>query len=138
MEFLLNPNTKRAEKPQSSISSHPISDVPYQNYVNSQVRANRQVHSAFYHHCPSRLVSGIHTSISLNSLWFYLSRMLVDFSLTCIFQGVGIIFQFMVFTFLKNALNLFIFTHAAVPHSKFQVEFFENLFPSKTNVGFPF
>ena len=33
------------------------------------------------------------------------------------------------FTFLGNALNLGIFTHAPVPHSKLQAEFFENLFP---------
>ena len=35
----------------------------------------------------------------------------------------------MVFTFLENALNLGIFTHAPVPHSKLQAKFFENLFP---------
>ena len=40
-------------------------------------------------------------------------------------------FQFMVFTFPENALNLCIFTHAPVPHSKLQVEFFENLFPPR-------
>ena len=34
----------------------------------------------------------------------------------------------MVFT-LQNELNLCIFTHALVPHSKLQVQFFENLFP---------
>ena len=37
----------------------------------------------------------------------------------------------MVFTFLKNALNLGIFTHAPIPHSKLQAEFFENLFPQQ-------
>ena len=42
------------------------------------------------------------------------------------------IFQFMVFTFPKNALNLCFFNHAPVPHSKLQVEFFENLFSPKT------
>ena len=34
----------------------------------------------------------------------------------------------MVFTLLENALNLGIFTHAPVPHSQLQTEFFENLF----------
>ena len=33
------------------------------------------------------------------------------------------------FPFLENAFNLGIFTHAPVPHSKLQAEFFENLFP---------
>ena len=35
----------------------------------------------------------------------------------------------MVFAFPENALNLGIFTHAPVPHSELQAEFFENLFP---------
>ena len=35
---------------------------------------------------------------------------------------------FMVFTLVKSALNLSIFTHGAFPHSNLQVEFFENLF----------
>ena len=35
----------------------------------------------------------------------------------------------MVFTFLENALNLGVFTHAPVPHLKLQAESFENLFP---------
>ena len=42
------------------------------------------------------------------------------------------IFQFMVFTFPENALNLYIFTHAPVSHLKLQVEFFVNLFLPKT------
>ena len=33
------------------------------------------------------------------------------------------------FLLLENALNLSIFTHAPAPHSKLQVECFENLFP---------
>ena len=37
--------------------------------------------------------------------------------------------MFMVFIFLENALNIGIFTHAPVPHSKLAGEFFENLFP---------
>ena len=34
----------------------------------------------------------------------------------------------MVFTFLENPLNLGIFTHVPIPHSKLHAEFFENLF----------
>ena len=52
--------------------------------------------------------------------------MLVEFSLY-ISSRMGKFFQFMVFIFLENGLNLRIFTYAPVPHSKFQVEFFENL-----------
>ena len=41
----------------------------------------------------------------------------------------GKFFQFMVFKFLENTSNLWIFTHGPVPQSKLQVEFFEDLFP---------
>ena len=41
---------------------------------------------------------------------------------------MGKSFQFMVFTFLENALNIRIFTHASVPHSKLQVEFLKICF----------
>ena len=51
--------------------------------------------------------------------------MLVEFSLSCVFHHVGDFFQFMVFTFQENALNLCNFTHAWVLQSKLQVEFFE-------------
>ena len=57
--------------------------------------------------------------------------MLVQFSLTCIFQHKwDKKFQFMVFI-LENKLNLCIFTHAPVPHLKLQVQFFENLLPPR-------
>ena len=39
-------------------------------------------------------------------------------------------FQSMVFP-LEKELNLCIFTHVPVPHSKLQVQFFENLFPPR-------
>ena len=48
---------------------------------------------------------------------------------------MGKIFEFMVFTFLKNVLNLGIFTHAPVAHSKLQAEFFENLFSPTAERG---
>ena len=69
--------------------------------------------------------------ISLTSLGFYLSReCLLMFSNLCIYSTMwGNIFQFMVFTFLEKAVNLCIFIHAPVPHSKLQVECFENLLP---------
>ena len=37
----------------------------------------------------------------------------------------------MVLTLVENALNLGIFTHAPIPQSKLQAEFFENLFPQE-------
>ena len=44
-------------------------------------------------------------------------------------------FKFIVFTFLENALNIGIFIHASVPHTKLQAEFFENLFPPTAERG---
>ena len=41
----------------------------------------------------------------------------------------------MVFTFLENALNLDIFTHAPISHLKLQAEFFANLIPPITERG---
>ena len=41
----------------------------------------------------------------------------------------------MVFTFLKNALNLVIFTHAPFLNSKLQVELFEKMFPPTAESG---
>ena len=89
MKFPCNPNTRCTEKPQSSISMHPFSEFPHiQKYLNSQVRTIKLVNSVFCHPCPSRLASGIHPSYFFKLLRFYLTRMLVKFSLTCIFQHV--------------------------------------------------
>ena len=88
----------------------------FQKYLNLQVRTRKLGNSVVYHPCPSRLASNVH-------LFIYVSPF------------VGKIFQFMAFTFLENALNLYIFTHAPVPHSKLQVEFFENLFPPRQKGG---
>ena len=43
--------------------------------------------------------------------------------------------KFMMFIFIENALNLCIFTHAPVPHSNHQAEFYENLFPPTVESG---
>ena len=40
---------------------------------------------------------------------------------------MGKSFKVLVFTFPENALNLGIFTHAPIPHSKLRAKFFENL-----------
>ena len=48
---------------------------------------------------------------------------------------MGKIFKFMVIAFLENALNLGIFTHAPLPQSNLQAEFFENLFPPTVEKG---
>ena len=40
----------------------------------------------------------------------------------------------MVFTILKNTLNLGNFTHAPVPHSKFQAEYLKICFPAAKRV----
>ena len=57
--------------------------------------------------------------------------MLVEFSLTCIFQHVWEIFSICGVYIPRKSLNLCFFTHALVSHSKLLVEFFENLFPQR-------
>ena len=55
--------------------------------------------------------------------------MLAEFSLTCVFHHVWETFlKFIVFTFLKNALNLGIITHVRSP-CKTPGRIFGNLFP---------
>ena len=65
---------------------------------------------------------------------------------------MGKVFKFIVFTFLENALNLIIFSHAPLPHSKLpkflssdprqkeithspRQHFFTNLFPPTAEMG---
>ena len=138
MEFSSNPNTNCTENPQSFISTLLFSDSPSQKYLNPQVRTNKLI-KCFYHPSTSHLTLSfkiIHRNtwfyISLNSLGFYLSRdagrIFYDLHIP---TWVGKIFQCMMFTFLQNALNLCMFTHAPVPHSKLQVEVFENYFPPR-------
>ena len=102
----------------------------FQKYFNPQVRSNKLVNSVVYHLWPSILASGIHPCLSRLLRILSRSRMLVQFSLTCIFHHVWKKDQFIVFT-LENELNLCIFTHVPLPHSKLQVQFFENPFPPK-------
>ena len=101
----------------------------FSKYLKPKVRTNKLVSRAvlFTTLVLQDYTQGYILHISLNSLGFYLPRMLLEFYLTCIFQYVGENFS-MMFSFLENALNLCIFTHAPVPHSKLQLEFFENLF----------
>ena len=73
-------------------------------------------------------------SVPLNSLGFYLSpECLLNFLWIIYSLCMGNVFQFMVFT-LENVLNLCIFSHAPVPHSKLQVQIFE-FSPSANNKG---
>ena len=66
----------------------------FQKYLNTQVRTNKLVNSVVYHLCPSILTSWIHPYSFKLLRVLSLSRMLVQFSLTCIFQQcVGKIFN---------------------------------------------
>ena len=131
MEFSWNPNTKYTEKPQSPISTHPFSDVPsFSKIFKPIVRPNKLVNCVFatlvlQDYCQGYIFSYFFKRLRIksfqNACWI--------FSDLCIPTCVGNIFQFMVFTFLENALSLCTFTHAPVPHSKLQL--FENLFPTR-------
>ena len=66
--------------------------------------------------------------ISLNYLGFYLSRILVEFSLSCKFQDVWEKILWYGIHIPGKSLNLCFFTLMSVSHSKILVEFYENLF----------
>ena len=75
--------------------------------------------------------------ISMNFLGFYLSRMVVEFSLKPVYSlCLGKIFKYLVFTFLENALYLSIFAYAP-PHLLILPGsvFFEILFPLAAKRG---
>ena len=98
----------------------------FQNHINLQVRTKKLVNSVVYHSCPLRLALGIHYYFFKLLRVLSLSRMIVEFSLTYICYHVGKIFSIYGVT-LENTSNLWMFIHAPVPHSKLQVQFFENL-----------
>ena len=104
----------------------------FQKYLKPQARTNKLVIKVFYHPCHSRLASGIHLSY-----FFKLLRVLSLKNACWVFYSniCGKHFPIYVFIFLENALNLYIFTHAPVLHSKLLVEFFENLFPQNGRGG---
>ena len=133
MDFFWNSNTKFTEKSQSSISVHPVFGCSHLLKNISTPRLELTNWQTVLYHPGSRLVSVVHPFMFFFQLFKILSlyKLLVEFSLTFIFHHMREIFQFMVFTFPENALNLCIFTHVSVPHSKLQVELFENLFPPR-------
>ena len=78
------------EKAQFSNSMHPFSDIPsFSKILNPQVRTWKLVNSVFYHPCPLILASQGYNFLFLFKLLRVLPlRMLVEFSLTYIFQHV--------------------------------------------------
>ena len=91
IEFSWNLNTKcKEEKPQSSISTNPFSDVPsFSKYISTTMfRTRKLVNGVVYHLSPPILASGIHPYFFKLLKVLSLSRILVQFSLTCIFHHV--------------------------------------------------
>ena len=148
MEFSWNPNPKCTEKPQSSISTHPFSNIPsFSKISNPQVRTKKLVNSAFYHLCPSGLASQGYIFL----YFFKLFRVLSLQNACWIFSDLYIPTLWEKFFNLwcshsknvkkslnakhKNAFNLCIFTHAWVPHSKlFDWIFWRSAFPKTEGV----
>ena len=60
----------------------------FQKYFNPQVRTNKLVNSVVYHLCLPILASGIHPYFFKLLRVLSLSRMPVQFSLTCVFHHV--------------------------------------------------
>ena len=137
MEFPRNPNTKCTEK-KSSISMHTFSNVTsFSKISKPQIRTNKLVNSVFYHPCPSRLASGMHPfHISLNSSGFYLSRMLVEFSLTYIFQNAWEkVFNLQCSHFQKIIKSMLFYSCPSLPTQKSWQNFLKICFPQDRRCG---
>ena len=112
MELSWNPNTKCTEKPQSSVSTHPLlrCSLFFKKYLNRQVRTDKLVTTlvlVLQYYPQWYILSHFFKLLKVLSL----SRMLVEFTLTCMFNHLEEqLFNFMVFTFLENALNLWIYS----------------------------
>ena len=106
----------------------------FQKYLNSQVRNSKLLNSVVYHSCPSRLASGKDPYFFKLLRVLSLSRMFVECSDLYIPPCVAKRFQFLVVT-LENALNLSIFTHAPVTHSKLLVHVLKICFPHGQEQG---
>ena len=127
MEFSWNTSTKCTEKPQSSISKNPFSDVPSFSKINKNQQIGNQCCLPPLSHKISLRDTSFH--ISLNSLGFYLSpEYLLNFFWIVHSTMCGK--NFSVYG-INNALKLWIFTYAPVSDSKLEVEFFENVFPPR-------
>ena len=100
---------------------HPFSDVPYFSKISQPPGYNKKIGK---HCCLTHLHFKINlrdTSfhIYLKSFGFYLSsKCLLNFHWLVYSTMCGKNFQFVVFTFLENVLNLCIFTHVPVPQLK--------------------
>ena len=91
MEFPWNSNTKCTKVPQPCISMHPFSDVPFFSKISQpHVTTNKMINSVVYHLCSSQdYPQGYILSYFFKLLRALpLSRILVEFSLTCIFHHV--------------------------------------------------
>ena len=82
MEFCSTHNAKCTEKPQSSISTHPFSDVSSFSKISQPPDQNQQIgkQCCLPPLLPSRLASGIHLYFFKLFRVLSLSRMLVEFS----------------------------------------------------------
>ena len=128
MGFSWNPNTKWAEVPQSSISTHPFfwCSLFFKNISTARLEPTNGKQCCLRPLSFKISLKDRSFHISLNSLGLYLSSecLLNLYIPPCLGKN----FKFMVFAFLEKTLNLGIFTHAPVHHSELQAEVFENLF----------
>ena len=98
----------------------------FQNYINLQVRTKKLVNSVDYHSCPLRLALGIHYYFFKLLRVLSLSRMIDEFSLTYICYHVWENF-FNLWCHIRKYIQSMDIYSRPVPHSKLQVQLFENL-----------
>ena len=136
MEFSCHP--KCTEKPQSSISTHPFSDVPSFSKRSKSTGQNEKIGKQCFLLLLFFNISLRDTTffISLNSLGIYLSIMLFEFSLTCIFQHVWKNFFNLWFSYSKKTIASMLFL--MIPQSPTQYSwqiFLKICFPQDRSGG---
>ena len=116
------------QKQQRTTSFFPISPF-FQNYLNPQFRTNEIANSNVYQLLSSRLASRIINKlyVSAEGLWNF---HLLLYSTMCVEK-----FQFYGVRFPRKCIGSRHFYSCPHSHSKFQADFFENLFPPTAETG---
>ena len=107
----------------------------FPKYLNPQIRTIKLVNKAFYHLCSLRLASQGYIFLNFFKLLRVLSlRMLVEFSLTCIFQYVWETFFNLWCSHSQKIIESMLFYSCPSPPLKTLGRFFENLVPPRQKV----
>ena len=122
-------NKKFTEVPQSSVSKHPFLMFPFFKNIWTPRLEPTKCLTVFF---TTLVLQGYPQGYILSYFYRFLrvlspSRILAEFSATLCGKNL----LSMMFVVLENALNLGIFPHGPVSHSKLQAISFQSLFPKR-------